>query len=294
MSPSARGQVAKRFGARRLFESGGPPLQVSHHLVEHDVVAHDHDFLEIVLVTSGKATHQTIYGHRRIGRGDLIVLRPWFWHAYRDCQKLSLWNCCLAPQLLGPPLGWIDQGFAATSLIWAGGLTGTTRGPLETQLNVAACRDLTRRLQALADAPRKSLELVGRLYLVLHTVMQHLGNGPGVVADVESLHPAVRRALDMIETEPNRTRSLDELARHARIDRSYLVRLFRRQLDVSPIDLLLRLRCERAAGLLLSTDDPVAEVGRRVGWDDASYFTKRFRANFGQSPSDYRRTMRGE
>ena len=47
---------------------------------------------------------------------------------------------------------------------------------------------------------------------------------------------------------------------------------------------LARLRAERAAAMLVSTDLPVAVVGTEVGWPDPAYFSRRFRASFGVSP----------
>jgi len=56
-----------------------------------------------------------------------------------------------------------------------------------------------------------------------------------------------------------------------------------------PLAWLTMRRAERAAVLLLSTDAPVAEIGRRVGWDDPNYCARRFRAAFGVNPAAYRR-----
>ena len=44
-----------------------------------------------------------------------------------------------------------------------------------------------------------------------------------------------------------------------------------------------------AARLLRETDLPVMEVGFSVGFDNFSYFIKRFRSVYGVSPSHYRK-----
>jgi transcriptional regulator GlxA family with amidase domain len=53
-----------------------------------------------------------------------------------------------------------------------------------------------------------------------------------------------------------------------------------------------RIRAERAAGLLIETELPIATVGAMVGWHDPSHASRRFRATFGLSPSRYRATFR--
>jgi AraC family L-rhamnose operon transcriptional activator RhaR len=82
--------------------------------------------------------------------------------------------------------------------------------------------------------------------------------------------------------------SLGEIAAQLRLDRSHLIRLFRRCTGLTPMLWLARCRGERAAVRLLTSDEPVAAIGRRVGWQDANYFARRFRALFGLSPSEYR------
>lgn len=49
------------------------------------------------------------------------------------------------------------------------------------------------------------------------------------------------------------------------------------------------LRIEQAARLLRESDLPVMEIGFNVGFDNFSYFIKRFRAVYGVSPSNYRK-----
>ncbi|WP_394367155.1 helix-turn-helix domain-containing protein [Constantimarinum furrinae] len=46
-------------------------------------------------------------------------------------------------------------------------------------------------------------------------------------------------------------------------------------------------RLNMAASLLLNSDATISEVGYAVGFNDPSYFTKRFKDQFGISPSEY-------
>ena len=55
-----------------------------------------------------------------------------------------------------------------------------------------------------------------------------------------------------------------------------------------PIAWSNRRRAERAAILLATTDEPIAAIGARVGWPDPSYFSRRFRQEFGVGARTYR------
>ena len=82
--------------------------------------------------------------------------------------------------------------------------------------------------------------------------------------------------------------TLDELSRRIFVGRFHLARVFARAVGEPPMHYLARLRAERAAAMLVSTDLPVAVVGTKVGWPDPAYFSRRFRASFGVSPRMYR------
>ncbi|WP_433166862.1 helix-turn-helix domain-containing protein [Kribbella sp. CA-247076] len=105
-------------------------------------------------------------------------------------------------------------------------------------------------------------------------------------------HPAVQHAMRLLEASIDDAWTLDRLATAVHLAPGYLVRLFKRTAGISPMAYLNRLRAERAAGLLIETDLPVATIGAMVGWHDPSHATRRFHAHFALSPTRYRATFR--
>ena len=59
-------------------------------------------------------------------------------------------------------------------------------------------------------------------------------------------------------------------------------------------DYIRELRMTSAARMLLTSNREVAEIGYRVGFSDANYFSRTFRQVFGVSPHQYRRISRGQ
>ncbi|WP_130834974.1 arabinose operon transcriptional regulator AraC [[Erwinia] mediterraneensis] len=82
---------------------------------------------------------------------------------------------------------------------------------------------------------------------------------------------------------------IEEVARHVCLSPSRLAHLFREQMGVNLLRWREDQRIIRARLLLQTTQEPIATVGRVVGYDDQLYFSRVFRKRVGVSPSDFRR-----
>lgn len=87
--------------------------------------------------------------------------------------------------------------------------------------------------------------------------------------------------------------SLNDLAKAAALSVSQFSALFNAHFGTSPIDYLMDLRMRQSVYYLSDHSYNVTEVGRRVGFQDPLYFSKRFKKHFGMSPRHYRRRMKG-
>ena len=132
-----------------------------------------------------------------------------------------------------------------------------------------------------------------RQSLAIHAMLTELSLqalGRGADASNRAL---VQRAADYLRAHYDADVTLDELVDSAHISKSYFLRLFRQYMGTTPYNYLLCCRITRAKELLVATDLPVGEIGRRTGFSNESNFSTRFLHMEGQSPLQYRRTARG-
>lgn len=87
--------------------------------------------------------------------------------------------------------------------------------------------------------------------------------------------------------------SVPELAALVGVSPSHLADLFRAATGGGVLAHHLALKMARARALLDTSEVTVAEVGRQIGMDDPFYFSRRFRAAHGMSPTAYRETRKG-
>lgn len=82
---------------------------------------------------------------------------------------------------------------------------------------------------------------------------------------------------------------LQAVADHFGLSRCYLCRAAKPLLGETLMDAWCRMKIAWAQTLLRETPLPIAHVARRVGYQDAFYFSKVFHRHTGQSPRDWRK-----
>ncbi|MGY0234671.1 GlxA family transcriptional regulator [Longispora urticae] len=97
--------------------------------------------------------------------------------------------------------------------------------------------------------------------------------------------------LDWACGQLHRPLAVDELARRALLSRRTFIRRFRAATGVSPGAWLIGQRLRRAEELLETTDLPLDEVARQVGYASAAVLREQFVRRRGVPPSEYRRTF---
>ncbi len=133
------------------------------------------------------------------------------------------------------------------------------------------------------------LELIGFAVERHATALQTLSQGRTFM---QGRSDALQRVLQFIDQNLSRDISLNEVAAAAFLSANYLSQLLKKQTGMAFIEWLTARRMEQAQHLLAHSMDRISEIANVVGFTDEAYFTRRFRQRFGQSPTEYRKTMR--
>lgn len=99
-------------------------------------------------------------------------------------------------------------------------------------------------------------------------------------------------ALVQVRARPEKHWELGELAARAGVSRSVLAERTTALLGEPLGQYLRRVRIDRAAALLASTDAPVKTIAARVGYDSEPAFARAFSRLLGSTPTAYRRAHR--
>jgi AraC-like DNA-binding protein len=82
---------------------------------------------------------------------------------------------------------------------------------------------------------------------------------------------------------------LKDIASSANVSERECLRCFKKALSMSPFEYLTHYRVRSAAGMLVSSDETVMNIGEAAGFSSSSYFGKKFRLVMGCTPREYRK-----
>ncbi len=138
----------------------------------------------------------------------------------------------------------------------------------------------------------------GSLYRVLQIICDALepnrARGAAIATERRATeHPAVNRYVQALYSIVRQTYSLritiDEIAGRIGISRKHLAEVVRRETGFTPMQILIGHRMKTGHKLLASTNMSIADVARSCGYEDQFLFSRRFKKEYGCSPSEVRK-----
>lgn len=143
---------------------------------------------------------------------------------------------------------------------------------------------LARQLDTAQKSRATAIEKNALLTAILSQLFLHTG------ADEASrlMSAAALRLTADLKNPP----SLDELARQSFISQEYLIRLFRREIGMTPHRYLTASRIDQAKILLKTSDATAEQIGLECGFSDYPHFYRAFLKSCGMTPAAYRRLKR--
>lgn len=232
---------------------------------------HAHDVYEAHYVIGGRASFETLGRPISVRSGDFFYTRP------RTMHRMDV-----------PEGSYLLQYVAFLEMDDV--IDGALAEDLDRLLGEGRVRRLGDRFHALfAQLSRQSLSTdareqraaSARMAAFLYDVLVDDGGA-------SRSHPAIDRALEFMRSHVGVAYTLEDLVAELHLNRSYFIRLFKRTIGVPPMKYAMSLKMSAAADLLRTTDEPLAVVGSRVGFDDPYHFAKRFKQWSGVAPGRYR------
>jgi AraC-like DNA-binding protein len=154
--------------------------------------------------------------------------------------------------------------------------------PLDEGLLDAVLR-LLRLLDAPADEARFLRPLVTR-EIVFRLLKGEQGGRLGQIAVLGGHAHRIAGAIERLREDFDRPLRIEDIARKSGMSVSGFHHHFRAVTAMSPLQFQKRMRLQEARRLMIGEDLDAASAGFRVGYSDASHFTREYKRLFGAPP----------
>lgn len=255
---------------------------------------HWHPDFEIATAESGTLDFQVGQEHILLEAGDSIFVNGNILHAIKqvsDGKADAMPNIVFSGAILAPETGAIYQKYIkpiadSDTLSYIVFRNGNEENRA---INVLV-KEIYQELQEQRSGYEMAVQR--KLSSILEYIFFNMEQFPKVESTRIQINTQIRiqKMLSYIYEHYRENITLEEIARAADISRSEAGRCFKRYMNCSPIDALIQYRLQVARGLLNETTLSLEEIGDSCGFHSTNYFSRRFRKEYGCSPSQYRGT----
>jgi len=130
------------------------------------------------------------------------------------------------------------------------------------------------------------------LNLYLHSIItEHIAYLKEELWQTTIIDNRIIAVIRLIEKELDKNPSNEDLAKHINMATNSFIRLFQKEMHVSPQYYIIRQKIDRASLLLLHSDLKIDNIAWSLGFSDRYHFSKVFKKVVQKSPADYRKAV---
>jgi YesN/AraC family two-component response regulator len=182
---------------------------------------------------------------------------------------------------------WVEfEGMKANELVMQSGLT-FNQPVYISQMPTMREKMKDELLYMATYANHPTLELMGHFYLFFSALIDSSSQRKKVSGgNLRDFY--IREVIDFIERHYQEDITVEDIAFSCNLDRSYLGKIFKSKMNVSPQDFLISFRMNKACELMKITDHAIGEICEMVGYQNMFNFSRVFKQVIGKPPGKWR------
>lgn len=258
------------------------------------VAPHWHEQMEIIYVKKGRGTVSVNFRHLPVEAGSIVPVLPGEIHAIEGEPggRMEYENIIFSLDMLDSrePNEW-----CRTNVI-----DPLRSASLQFERPIPPGTDFYERVREALDgadaacsrrADGYSLVVKSRLFLLLDAL--YIYGRPTPLRPSRSAE-GVKQVIEEVRLNYARPLTVADAARIAGYSEAHFMRVFKRAVGQTFSQYLLETRLSAAAFSLETTADAVGQIALASGFDNTSYFNRRFKERFGMSPLQFRKSRQRE
>jgi AraC-like DNA-binding protein len=264
----------KYFSTELYFEFCG----ASQTLPLHAAGPSRRDNYLIHFVLDGEGIYSIKDNRYKLKKGDIFIIRPDEMYFYQ-ADAVNPWT-----------YAWISIGGKAFSEIIERSKFRDNVYSFSTDNIDAYAEIILACLKLHHETFEEELLLNEETYKLINLLMSDTGGAIG--KNDRALSELTMQAMNYIEGNYQNQLSVQEIAEFLSVDRSYLSRVFKKDLGTPIKKWLTGVRINEAAYLLAKTPETVEEIAYQVGFTSVVIFSRTFHQIIQETPTQYRKRMK--
>lgn len=252
---------------------------------------HWHQEMEISYINSGEGFFQINSEQLYVKKGDLVFVKSGLLHAAKTMENQTLeWTTVVfnLDLLQGKSVDRCQLDYIQPLLNGSIDLVG------KIQSDMAGYDELNLALQTIFktyyDKPLAyELELKALLLQMIMVLYRKKYISRNNQTPENERLKRLKKVLTYVQDHYQSKITIEQLANIANYSTYHFIRLFKQEIGMTAIEYVHRIRLKEAENLLLNTKLPITEIALQVGFENVSYFIRKFKAHYGQPPAKYRR-----
>ena len=254
----------------------------------HMIKLHWHPEIELLYGISGELAVTVVEDKYILKQGDILFINPEELHTYSPITQSVEYHAAVfeASLFQFKENHFFEQDF--TSQI----LNGTLKFPRMISREHPQYDEISTVVHRLFNEDIESKPMIfADLTILFCTLLEHSLLEKVLDETAYKKSEDVKLCIKYMEDNYMRKVTLAELADLIHMSPNYFCNYFKKQTGVSPFTQLNYIRVKRAAKLLKMSENSIVDVAEACGYENVSFFIRKFKEIRGCTPSVYRKRM---
>lgn len=263
--------------------------------IPDDMVMHTHEFCEIVYIKSGNATHVLNNTERSIKQGDLIIISCADAHTFKNGDRNFIWyNCIFMPSIFSRIYKIAEASGHGTEnllMIRVELCMVKHEHPLVLHKCQREIENLFDEMQKAQFASKSGSNSI--MHMLLTVLLIKIAELISEYRQYENTYTA-SDLLNLVYSYFHASSAypkikLSDIAKKAHMEPTAFSKLFKKKVGCGLSKVIQKIRFDKAAYLLETSNMSVNEIMKYVGYEDTKYFFDSFSKRYSTTPQQYRK-----
>lgn len=255
-----------------------------------DIPNHSHNFIELFFVLQGSVTHKILGSEIKLKEGELIFLNQGIFHEIKQCSDHDIAiNIIIRPKFFESIFNFICFDSKLRDFF------------LDSIFSYKTGNGLFFKISEIPSLQKTMLEIISeflqqddfsryRIQLLISLLITDLAKHSDSMIELNQqsyTDDILIKILNYIETKYS-SGTLDEISKELNLPNYHVSKLVKMNLNTNFSELIQSKRLEKAAKLLINSNDSITKICDSVGYNNWSFFYKLFKKKFNTTPKEYR------